>query len=119
MKAYVSLFKMHKDQPPDEVFSHFYAIENDYDEPYKIIAKQSLDGVEAWAFQQEKFKNKHRQTSVPKLKNYLNYTFKRLVELETNTPGKYFILSTDGGWIAFNTGLHNAYGADLLESFRI
>ncbi len=48
----------------------------------------------------------------------MNYTFKRLLELEGLCPGQHFVTSGDSDWIAFNTGLHNIYGADLLAIFE-
>jgi Domain of unknown function (DUF3825) len=57
-------------------------------------------------------------TAVPKLKNYLNYTFRRLLELERESPGKHFATCVGQNWTAFNTGLQNQYGADLLAVFE-
>jgi hypothetical protein len=118
MLAYQSLFKAHRNQPIDTVFSHFYAIDGDYDEPFKIVARQTLDGDDAWSFQQDRFKTKYNNSSVPKLKNYLNYTFRRLVDLEAQSPGSYFSFSGDGEWVTFNTGLQNHHQADLLATFQ-
>jgi hypothetical protein len=118
MKAYKSLFKLHREQDPATVFAHFYPIDSDWDEPFRALARQTIDGLDAWQFHQQKFKTKYSNTSVPKLKNYLNYTFRRLVDLEMNSPGKYFFASPDGSWISFNTGLHNTYGADMLALFQ-
>jgi len=118
MKAYESLYKRHANQALEVVFCHSYAIGGDYDEPFKIVARQTLDGIDSWYFHQERFKKKHPNTAVPKLKNYLNYTFKRLVELESKTPGKHFSVSSDGDWTSFNTGLQNVHGADLLAIFQ-
>jgi hypothetical protein len=118
MKTYVSLFKGHRDHAPEATFAHFYPIDGDYDEPFKIVARQSIDGIDAWHFHQDRFKNKHPNTSVPKLKNYLNYTFKRLLDLEKSSPGQYFLPSKDGEWISFNTGLNNIHGSDLLAIFQ-
>lgn len=56
--------------------------------------------------------------AVPKLKNYLNYTFVRLCKLEGDTPGIHFVYSNDESWICFNTGLQNGLGADLLAIFQ-
>ncbi len=50
--------------------------------------------------------------------NYLNYTFKRLLELEKISPGKHFVYSNDKQWVAFNTGLQNVHGSDLLATFE-
>jgi hypothetical protein len=36
----------------------------------------------------------------------------------TVEPGRYFVTSKDGQWIAFNTGLQNIHGADLLAIFE-
>jgi hypothetical protein len=55
---------------------------------------------------------------VPKLRNYLNYTFRRLVDLENHEPGRYFITSADGNWITFNTSLQTIHGVDLLAIFE-
>jgi hypothetical protein len=108
----------HKHQDPETAFAHFYAVDNDYDETFQIVVRQTLDGIDAWSFQQDRFKGKYPSTAVPKLKNYLNYTFRRLVELETLQPGRHFLPSKDGDWISFNTGLQNIHGADLLAIFE-
>lgn len=118
MKAYESLYRLYKGQAPHMVFAHFYAVNGDYDEPFKIVARQTWEGIDAWTFHQDKFRNKHPNTAVPKLKNYLNYTFKRLVDLEASAPGKYFVPSADGEWITFNTGLQNIHQSDLLAVFQ-
>lgn len=118
MKAYVSLFKMHREQPVDEVFAHFYPIRGDYDEPFALVARQTVDGVDAWHFQQQRFQDKYANQAYPKLRNYLNYTFKRLVVLEQQEPGRFFVQSQDRDWITFNTGLQNAHGADLMAVFE-
>ncbi len=118
MKTYESLYKTYKTQVADTAFAHFYAVNGDYDEPFKLVARHTLDGIDAWHFQQDKFTAKYPNTAVPKLKNYLNYTFRRLVDLETSAPGRYFVQSKDADWITFNTGLHNIHGADLLATFQ-
>ena len=92
MKAYESLQKRHKQQAAETAFAHFYPLQHDYDEPFKIVARQTVDGIDAWSFQQDRFRNRYPNTAVPKLKNYLNYTFKRLLDLESNEPGRYFIV---------------------------
>lgn len=123
MKAYESLFKRYKDQPLDRAFAHFYPIRRrqtdtlDYDEPFKIIAKSTIDGLDAWGFQQPRFKSKY-PSEVPKLKNYLDYTFVRLLELEQAAPGNFFSFTADQQWICFNSGLQNQYGVDLLAIFQ-
>lgn len=118
MKAYSSLYRLYKEQAPETAFASFFAIQGDYDEPWKLVAKQTLDGIDSWRFQQPRFVQKYPHSHVPKLKNYLNYTFKRVLELEQTSPGAYFQKSPDGEWISFNTGLHNTYAADMLAIFQ-
>ena len=124
MKAYKSLYKLYKDQPLEGVFAHFYPIKRnpidapDYDEPFKAIAKSTMDGYDAWNFQQPKFQVKYSHVAAPKLKNYLNYTFVRLVELEQAMPGRHFLLTAGQDWVCFNTGLQNSFGVDLLAIFQ-
>jgi hypothetical protein len=85
---------------------------------FKEVAAATWEGLDSWKFHQKRFINKYPSTSVPKLKNYLNYTFIRLLELEQNDPGKYFVLSTDGQRICFNTGLQNTNQSDLIATFQ-
>ncbi len=124
LKPYQSLFGQYGAQKPNTIFAHFYPMRKDpndpkdYDEPFKEIARKSMDGYDSWIFQQPKFRAKHAYSAVPKLKNYLNYTFVRLVALETGTPGEYFHWNVAQSWICFNTGLQNSYGADLLAIFQ-
>jgi hypothetical protein len=63
MRAYDSLYKQYKEQPLSTVFAHFYPIGDDYDEPYKAIARRTIDGLGAWTFKQERFKNKYTNTA--------------------------------------------------------
>ena len=116
MKAYESLFKLYREQDVSAVFAHAYAINGDYDEPYRLIARQTIDGPAAWDFVQPRFAQ--RYPAFPKLRNYLNYTFKRLLELEEGSPGEHFVFSGDQQWAAFNTGLQNVHGSDLLAIFE-
>jgi len=118
MKAYRSLFKLYKEQPIESVFAHFYAINGDWDEPFRIVAAHTSDGIGAWGFQQQRFRAKHPYTQFPKLRNYLNYTFVRLLDLEAMHPGRYFQQSADNDWICFNTGLQTPHGSDLLAIFQ-
>lgn len=73
MKAYESLFKLYRDQPLESVFAHFYPFKSsptaapDYDEPFRAIARVTVDGYDAWEFQQPRFKAKYT-AAVPKLK---------------------------------------------------
>lgn len=125
MKVYESLFKQYRDQPLQSVFAHFYPHKSsslseppDYNAPFTAISRLTMDGVDAWEFQQERFKAKYSSSAVPKLRNYLNYTFVRLVALEQGEPGRYFQLSRDGEWICFNTGLQNTHAVDLFATFQ-
>lgn len=118
VKTYRSLFKLFREQSLDTVFAHFYAIHGDYDEPYKLIARNTVDGYETWKFTQERFQCRNYGTELPKLRNYLNYTFVRLHDLERSNPGKYFRISPDGQWISFNTGLQNTHCSDLIATFQ-
>ena len=49
MKAYRSLFKLYREQPMETVFAHFYAINEDWDGPFRIVAAKTSDGVDAGA----------------------------------------------------------------------
>jgi hypothetical protein len=106
------------------IFAHFYPMRKDptdppdYDEPFKEIARTSVDGYDSWIFQQPKFRARHAYSPVPKLRNYLNYTFVRLVTLELESPGDFFVHNANQTWICFNTGLQNSFGADLLATFQ-
>lgn len=127
MKAYRSLFRRVRGQALDTVFAHFYAIKidpsradyipADYDRPFRMVAEKTSDGYAAWQFHQPRFQHKHRMSDVPKLRNYLDYTFVRLNELEQTHPGKHFRYSADQERVCFNTGLQNKHGADLLATF--
>ena len=127
MKAYRSLFRRVRGQALDTVFAHFYAIKIDpsradyipanYDRPFRMVAEKTSDGYAAWQFHQPRFQHKHRMSDVPKLRNYLDYTFVRLNELEQTHPGKHFRYSADQERVCFNTGLQNKHGADLLATF--
>lgn len=117
MKPYQSLFKLYKAQPLEAVFAHAYPINEDYDRPFERVAEQTIDGRDAWDFHQTRFAVKH-SGSVPKLKNYLNYTFVRLIELEQQEPGRFFVYSAQNDWVTFNTGLQNLVGSDLLAMFQ-
>lgn len=123
MKSYNSLFKLYKDQNLREVFAHFYPVTDtqsgnrDYDAPFKSIASQTVDGFDSWGFSQDRFKKKH-PGEVPKLRNYLNYTFTRLLTLEQSNPGNFFLYSADDDWVCFNTGLQNNHAVDLIAIFQ-
>jgi hypothetical protein len=110
LKAYDSLFRLYKEQPPTSIFAHFYPVRNgsipDFDGPFKALAHATIDGYDSWTFQQERFQQKHSYSAVPKLRNYLNYTFVRLVALENQTPSAvvaaiqaYSKINAAGQWI--------------------
>ncbi len=128
MKNYESLLKIYKTQPLNQVFAHFHSNKRfpdgsiDYDEPFRNISRQTVDGPTAWEFHQPRFKEKYNQVA-PKLRNYLNYTFMRLLTLdrlrmENGSPEKYFLFSEDDQWVCFNTGLLNKNGTDLVLVFE-
>ena len=118
MKTYTTLFKQYKDQDLNSVFAHFYPINNDYEAPFKALAAQTSDGEAAWEFQQARFKEKYSKVAVPKLRNYLNYTFIRLCFLEQSAPDQYFYYSKNRDFVAFNSGLQDTFGGDLLLVFQ-
>ncbi len=118
MKQYESLYKMGRDQQIDAVFAHFYPVDGDYDAAFKRLALQTWEGSQAWSFKQPRFIQKYTRSAVPKLLNYLNYTFVRLVELEQLEPGRYFRELADGERICFNTGLQNTHQSDLIATFQ-
>nr|WP_278377091.1 DUF3825 domain-containing protein [Brucella anthropi] len=118
LKDYESLYRLYGKQALESVFAHFYPVGADHDAPFRTIAEKTMEGAASWGFTQERFRKKYSNTAYPKLKNYLNYTFKRLLDLEKASPGKHFLLNAAGNWIAFNTGLQNNFGADLLMIFE-
>ncbi|MGD0639508.1 MAG: hypothetical protein ABSC22_02060, partial [Roseiarcus sp.] len=65
MKAYKNLFKRYSADLPETTFSHSYAIGGDYDEPFKLVARQTIDGIDAWCFHQDRFKQRHPNSAVP------------------------------------------------------
>jgi Domain of unknown function (DUF3825) len=121
VKGYESLFTRHKNQLVGSAFAVFHAIPTssgpDYDEPYRQLARNTWDGFESWRFQQPRFVTRYK-SDVPKLKNYLDYTFVRLVDLEQSERGTYFKYSSDGNMVCFNTGLQNPHQSDLLATFK-
>ena len=118
MKAYESLFSRSRSQTKDMIFAFFPPVDNDWDGRFKELASVTSDGFDSWTFKQQRYKDKYPRTSVPKLRNYLDYTFTRLLDLEQREPGKYFKLSADGTRICFNTGLQNTNQSDLIATFQ-
>ncbi len=122
IQKYESLFSLYKGQSTASVFAHFHPDKDpltealDFDAPFKKIAAKTLEAAEAWEFTNPKLRDSHRSRP-PKLRNYLNYTFVRLRELEIASPGKFFQLSADGRSCCFNTGLQDKHAADLFSIF--
>lgn len=118
MKDYDSLFTQSRTQPRETAFAAFFPPTGQpFDTPFKWLAEKTLDGEMAWGFEQEVYRNKYSNTNYPKLKNYLNYTFIRLLVLENEDGGGYFITSPDGESICFNSGLQDKYSNDLILTF--
>ncbi len=119
---YRSLYSNRKDQDLAEVFAHFHPLRNpltgdlDFDAHFTALAEKTFEGKLAWYFTNPKFENKYRNKP-PKLRNYLNYTFLRLKDLELQEPGRYFVSSADNNWVCFNTGLQDRHAADLYAIF--
>jgi hypothetical protein len=118
LDGFRSLFRLYKQQPTTEVFAHFYPLNDDFDAPFTSLAGMTIDGSQSWGFVQERFKSKYPHTTVPKLKNYLNYTFVRVLDLEAQDSGKYLKYSADQTWVSFNTGLQTQHGNDILATFQ-
>ena len=118
MRVYASLFSRAKSQPAEEIFAFFPPVDQDWDGRFKELASATSDGFDAWTFKQQRFRDKYPRTAVPKLRNYLDYTFVRLIKLEQDDQGKYFKLSADGNRVCFNTGLQNANQSDLIATFE-
>lgn len=119
MKNYESLFTQNKSQLRANAFAVFFPPRGEsFDVPFQAIAKRTSDGEEAWSFEQDIYRQKYYFTTVPKLRNYLNYTFIRLCHLEATQPGEYFKYSEDGNYVCFNSGLQDAYEHDLILIFE-
>ena len=118
MKKYESLFTLNREQLRETAFASFFppAGTKDFDIPFRWIAEKTYDGISSWTFEQQVFRDKYRYTDFPKLRNYLNYTFMRLQVLEEEEGG-YFIQSSDGRYICFNSGLQDKYETDLILAF--
>jgi hypothetical protein len=118
MKQYTSLFSRSKQQLSHTIFAFFPPVDGDWDGRFKELASVTSDGFDAWTFKQNRYKDKYSWTSVPKLRNYLDYTFTRLLELDQTESEKYFKTSEDGNRICFNTGLQNNNQSDLIATFE-
>lgn len=115
---YESLFPRSAEQSKSTAFASFFPPKGeDWDTPFQWIAERTSEGRASWGFQQEIHQKKYPYTKVPKLQNYLNYTFIRLWTLHQTSPGVYFIYSKDNSNICFNSGLQDIYGNDLLLVF--
>lgn len=123
LRRYISLFTKSKEQDRQTAFAHFHPSvdpltgTHDYDAPFVAIAEKTIEGKDAWYFTQPKFENRYRNKP-PKLRNYLQYTFSRLKDLDQNEPGNYFVESADQSWACFNSGLQDKHSADLFCIFE-
>lgn len=120
---YESLFTKTRQQDPKTAFAHFHPSRDsltavlDFDATFIALAEKTFEGRDAWHFTQSKFENRYKNKP-PKLRNYLQYTFARLRELEQQEPGKYFLESADHNWACFNSGLQDKHSADLFCVFE-
>lgn len=115
---YENLYSKNKFQNQSKVFAKFfYAPDGEPYQPFQWIASRTEGGEGVWGFKQERFQRVY-QNPIPKLYNYLEYTFLRLQTLENEHPGIYFISSVDKKNICFNSGLQDTLGNDLILSFR-
>jgi hypothetical protein len=109
-KKYKNLFKRYKEQPPEEIFSHYFFNESNdetWEKPYDQLAK--LARKENWDFHNPKFKTEKQ--SYPILSNYLNYTYLRAQDLN-------LIVFIDNDTKAcFNTGLQTENEKDIFALF--
>jgi hypothetical protein len=123
LTRYDSLFTKNRLQDPRSAFAHFHPSRDpltqalDFDSPFTAIADKTLEGKDAWYFTQAKFENRH-PNKPPKLRNYLQYTFTRLRDLELLHPGDYFVESDDQNWACFNSGLQDKHSSDLICVFE-
>lgn len=111
MKTYKSLFQVYRGQQNSEVFAFFYYNANGgetFESPFSKLAGKAKS--EQWDFVHDKYKI--RGQIFPILRNYLNYTFLRLQE-----QGK-IVISKDGEFCAFNTGLLTPNEKDLCAFFQ-
>jgi hypothetical protein len=120
---YESLFTKGKEQDRKTAFGHFHPLKDsltgayDFDAPFLAIAEKTLEGKDAWYFTLPRFENRYRNKP-PKLRNYLQYTFTHLKELELGEPGNYIVKSADWNWACFNSGLQDKHSADLFCVFE-
>jgi len=120
---YDSLFTKGREQDRRTAFGNFHPFKDPltgglgFDAPFVAIADKAYEGKEAWYFTQPKFENRYRNKP-PKLRNYLQYTFVRLKELEQTEPGSYLVESLDQNWACFNSGLQDRHSSDLFCIFE-
>lgn len=115
---YENLFSKSKFQDKSKVFAKFFYPKNaSPHQPFLWIASKAIGGEAVWGFKQERFQTQY-DNPIPKLLNYLEYTFLRLQTLENEQPGTYFIYSGDKKNVCFNTGLQDNLGNDLMLSFK-
>ncbi len=110
MTQYKSLFVRYKNQPSQEIFSHFRwnsAAGEYWETPFERLAKLAKD--EDWNFQNSQYKKQNQ--NYPILTSYLNYTFLRLQDEEKIS------FSNDGDKACFNTGLQTRDEKDIYATF--
>lgn len=123
VNRYQTLFRKMKEQPAHEYFAFFPPEHDrltripDYDAAWLKLAEITLEGKEAWDFTTDRYRKRWRE-SCPKLRNYLQYTFVRLTQLEQRDSGRYFLESSDLQWVCFNTGLQDKHSVDLYSIFE-
>jgi len=123
IERYESLFTKGKEQDRRTAFGNFHPFRDnltgllDFDAPFVAIAEKTVEGKNAWYFTQPKFENRYKNKP-PKLRNYLQYTFSRLKDLDRGETGAYIVESTDQNWACFNSGLQDKHSADLFCIFE-
>jgi hypothetical protein len=110
MSNYTCLARRYKDQPANEIFSHFAYKGSEgetWETPYERLARMAKD--EDWNFHRSEYIKQGQ--NYPVLTSYLNYTFIRLLE-----EGK-IAFSNDNNRACFNTGLQTKNEKDIYATF--
>lgn len=103
---YKSLYRRHKGQAVNEIFSSLHKDEKSWEQPFEELSL--LAKPELWNFQKEKYK-KHGQ-KFPILMGYLNYAFIRLQEQNK--------ITVSNNTACFNTGLQTKDEKDIFAIFN-
>jgi len=108
MTQYKSLYSRYRDEPYQEIFSHFkWGAGENWETPFQRLAKLAKD--EEWDFHNPQYKKPNQ--SYPILRSYLNHTF-----LQLQGQGK-IAFSDDGDRACFNTGLQSTNEKDIYATF--